>query len=720
MAKYIKENKILLIIIIIGLIASCIAVGQRFAVEAKDRTVDIMLDYEEIDLLAQQSENDTSWWLSEFADMGINKVGLHEETLDSLTKSDKPIKAELVNDLLQDTYFVSQASDQLLAFIDENVKDDYDVMVIANDEEMYNFVLRAFTERFDPKKTKTLKEDGVGYILIDGSVHDSLYHEKEKISDTLGEGFREENNMVSSIIFYLNLGILPEKAEAIQAAGCRVEPRTIGYEGWNDNRFLDDVVGQYEALDLIPDYWIMGSLAVPGYDDGTSKLTDYINNNDITIGIVENTTQRQNIAPDGMEDVIEDTNYDVVRVFSVWNYIQYRYAYYGYDSWQEVENSLFRAIVERNIKLIYYKPMKETDDGYSYITDIKDYRDSFARLEERLAEHGISIGDASPSEPYKVPLALRILGAIAAGCAALLCLKEIFPIRNKWIYILLVLGVLGVLGAFFLAPNMASLITSFAAAVTMGCMAVIWMIRRGREIKESTDPDTPLIKIVLKGIGVLVVGVVIALAGAVMTAAPISSINFMIELDIFRGVKPAQLAPIAFFGVVFGLMMLYFWTSKEKTTLELKDLKWAMNVDIKVWMILILGVVGFIGYVYIMRTGHESNLEALNIELIARNYLEEILYARPRTKEFLIAFPSAILFIYSLVKDFKLFSFLFGAGAVLGFTSVINTFMHIRTPLELGFARTAGSLIGGIVVGIIYVVIFDIIYKIHRKHGIIK
>lgn len=715
MKEYIKENRVFLIIILIGLIAALVAIGQRFMVESDNRTVDIMMDYEEMTLMAEQSDHDVSWWLSQFADMGINKVGLHEETLKSLTESDKPIKADLVKNLLQDTYFVSQASDQLLQFIDENVKDDFDVMVIANDDEMFNFVYRAMTERYDPSKTKTLREEGVSYILIDGTVSDSLYFEKKKIVDTLGDGFREQTEMAGSIIFYLNLGVLPEKVDIIQNAGCIVEPRTMGYEGWNDKRFLDDVKAQFAAQDIAPDYWIMGSEVVPGYDDGVDELTDYINSNDITIGIVENTTQRQNISPDGMEEVIEGTDYDVVRVFSVWDYIQYRYAYYGYDSYQEVENSLFRAVVERNIKLLYYKPMKETDDSYSYITDLKDYRDSFAHLEKRLAGHGITIGDASPSEPYHVPLFVKILSAIGAVAAALLCLKAIFAIKNRWLYILMILGAVGVVGAFFVAPNLACLLASFGAAVTMGCLAVIWMIYKGVDIREKIAPDCSAFRIGIKGTGVLLIGVLISLAGAMMTAAPISSINFMIELDIFRGVKVAQLAPLAFFVLIFGIMGLYMWTSKKKTTLELRDVKWALDYDIKIWMVVILGIVGIIGFIYIMRTGHESSVEATNYELMLRNQLEEVLYARPRTKEFLIAFPAVILFVYSLIRDWRLMSFLFGAAGVIGFTSVINTFMHIRTPLELGFARTAGSIIAGIVLGFIYLLILEILYRLNRK-----
>ena len=715
--KLFKENKIISIILLVCILGSFVVLGQRAAVEKDSRTADIVLDYEETTLLADQSEQDTLWWLKEFADMGIMKVGLYEETLDSLTKSDKKVKAELVCDLRKDTYWMSNAPAEVLAMIDENVKDDFDVMVIAESKDIYAFIKRAFEERFDPARVKSLDTEQGGYLLIDGTVKDSLYYDTEKLFMTEDTGFKESKQMVSSVIMYLNLGLLPEKVAEIQAAGCRVEPVPVGYTGWNDTRFLKDVTTQYENLGVVPSYWIMGSRAVPGYDDGTEALTEYINENDIVIGIVENTTQRQNISPEGMEAVIEGTDYDVVRAFSVWPYIQYRYGYYGYDSYEEIENSLFRAVVERNIKLIYYKPMKETDDSYTYITDVQDYRDSFASLEKRLAEHGITLGEAQPSAPYQVPLALKLLAAIGAGCGALLCLRAIFQVKQKWIYLLFGIGCVGVAGAYFVMPNTAPLLSSFGASLMLPCVAAIWMVYEPVRYKEKMHQEEKVGKLLLRGIGVLLGGVAISLMGAAMTAAPISGIDYMLELDIFRGVKLAQLAPLAFFMLLFFLFALYLWGEKEKQTLELRDVKWILNYDIKVWMVLLGLLVGAAGIIYLARTGHESSIGASSLELLARNYLEEMLYARPRTKEFLIAFPAVILFVYSIVRELKIFSFLFGVAGVIGFTSVVNTFMHIRTPLELGFARTGYAVLFGIVLGIVYTLILEVFYRLYRKRG---
>ena len=90
-----------------------------------------------------------------------------------------------------------------------------------------------------------------------------------------------------------------------------------------------------------------------------------------------------------------------------------------------------------------------------------------------------------------------------------------------------------------------------------------------------------------------------------MTAAPISSVNYMLEIDIFRGVKLAQLLPLAFYIIAY---LAYYGFGKSKSTpgrLELGDLKDLMNASIKVWMVVIGALLLGVGAYYILRTGHD-------------------------------------------------------------------------------------------------------------------
>ena len=199
-----------------------------------------------------------------------------------------------------------------------------------------------------------------------------------------------------------------------------------------------------------------------------------------------------------------------------------------------------------------------------------------------------------------------------------------------------------------------------------------------------------------------------------MTAAPLSSTDYMLELGIFRGVKLAQLAPLAFFCVLFLAYYGLFEKSRRANTLRLRDIAGALNWTIPVWVLVLLAAVGLTGYYYLARTGHETDVSVSTLEIIMRNDLENLLLARPRTKEFLVAFPGIMLAVYCAVRRLPFWTALFGLAGTIGLTSVCNTFMHIRTPLYLGFVRTAYSLLLGILVGVVMIAGFELLLRLYR------
>jgi hypothetical protein len=120
------------------------------------------------------------------------------------------------------------------------------------------------------------------------------------------------------------------------------------------------------------------------------------------------------------------------------------------------------------------------------------------------------------------------------------------------------------------------------------------------------------------------------------------------------------------------------------------------------------------GAYYILRTGHDV-LDVSSVEMLFRNRLEELFLARPRTKEFLFAFPALMLAVYAACRRLRFWAGLFGICGVIGLTSVINTFMHIRTPLYLGFIRTAYSTFFGLLIGLAAILIFEALRRLCVK-----
>ena len=717
MKSFTRENRILLALLAAAVLISLAVIAGRWRVEAENKTYDVILDYNELELLAQQSEEDISWWLEQFRDMGITRVGLTEESLISLMESSPlSVTATMMDTVMQDADWRESYPEAFVAAVTDYGFDRFDVVVETSGQVATDFVTEAVAQRFHPEDVVLVEQEEEAYILLNGVVNDTLYLSDFSYVDTFEKGFAERSEIVASKLMYISLGLMPEKVETIQSMGMEIVPRTICYNGHNDTRYAQAVVAGYERYGIEPTYIIAGGEAVIGFDDEDEFALSYIKDNGITLGLIETNVQRENILQSGVDAITAATDYNAVRVFSVWDYIQYRYAYYGYEGAEEVENTLFRAIVERNIRVIYFKPVKQTDNSFAYITDVEVYRDLFSGLNDRLAAHGISLGRASVMDNYQIPSLVMLVLGLGAGIGGALLPSAFLPMKKKWTYLLAGAAVVCVCGAWVVLPNLFRLLASFASAVVFACLAAVFFLRAAKRSGQRLPENAPLRKILPRCVLVLLGAALISLAGAMMTAAPLSSTDFMLELGIFRGVKAAQLLPLAFFCLLFISYYGFFQKDRPSDTLELGDIVTALRWNIPVWCLLLLAVVGLAGYYYLARTGHESDVSVSTLEIMMRNDLENLLLARPRTKEFLVAFPGIMLAVYCAVRRLPFFTALFGLAGTIGLTSICNTFMHIHTPLYLGFIRTGYSLLFGIVIGCVMILCFDLLYKWYNGH----
>lgn len=723
MKRFLKTNRLLLILLAAALLVSLTVIASRWQVENGSKTYDVVLDYNELELLAEQSEHDVTWWLEQFRDMGITRVGLQEESLITLMEnSPMDVTATMMDTVMQDANWRNSYPREFIDAIEELGCDRFDVLIEATGRDSVDFVTRAVESRFDPQDYYIMEYLDSGAesapvkccILLNGQVNDTLYQTSLKYYDTKNTGFTERSEIVSSKLMYVSLGLDPDKVALIQGAGLEVIPRTMCYSGHNDTRYAQAVVAGYEQYGITPTYIIAGGEAVIGNDDGSAFAQDYITGNGITIGLIETNAQRENIMQSGVNEIAVNTDYNTVRVFSVWDYIQYRYGYYGYEGAEEIENTLFRAIVERNIRVIYFKPIKQTDNSYAYITDVDVYRDMFEGLNERLAGHGISMGRASVMENYQIPALVLLVLGLGAGIGGALLPATFLPMKKKWTLLLAGAAVVCVTGAWLIMPNTFRLLASFASAVVFACLAAAFFLRSAKHSGEVLPADAKLRQILPRSLGILVLAVLISLAGAMMTAAPLSSTDFMLEMGIFRGVKLAQLIPLAFFCLLFVSYYGLFEKDRRSNSLRLGDICTALRWTIPVWGLLLLAVIALAGYYYLARTGHETSVSVSTVELMFRNDLENALLARPRTKEFLVAFPGIMLAVYCAVRRLPFWTALFGLAGTIGMTSVCNTFMHIRTPLYLGFIRTGYSLLFGAVIGVIMILCFELLLRLTR------
>lgn len=714
MKKYIKQNLVLLILLAIAVVVSLFVVAARWRAESENTTYDIVIDYSELELMVEQSDHDMSWWLDQFYDMGITQVGLSEESLISLME-DSPldVTVTMMDAVIEENSWEENYPADFVAAITEYGYDRYDVLVETVGQEATDFVVDAIRQRFHEEDSVIFEQGENAFILLNGTISDTLYQTNPSYVTIKGVSFATRKQIAASKLMYISIGLMPEKVETILASGMEIIPRTMGYDGHNDALYAQAVIDGYESYGITPTYIIAGGDAVIGHDDTDELILNYLTENDITIGLIETSSQRGNLTQSGLEDTVQSSGYNAVRVFSMWDYIQYRYAYYGYEGAEEIENTLYRAVTERNIRILYFKAIKQTNNSYVYITDVDVYRDLFESLDARLAVHGITRGQASVLPEIEVSSVAMLIMGLGSGIGGVLLLGTFLHVRRKHTVLLTAAAAVCVTAAWLVLPNTFRLIASFASAAVFACLAAAFFLKSAKEYGERTPSDTPLTRIWPRAVLILAVAVLISFAGAMMTAAPLSSTYFMLEIGIFRGVKLAQILPLVFFCLLFVSYYGLFEKGRRENTLKQRDILRALRWQIPVWGWILLAGLAYAGYYYIARTGHETDVTVSTAELIFRNYLESFLLARPRTKEFLLAFPAIMLAVHCAVRKLPFWTALFGLVGTIGLTSVCNTFMHIRTPLYLGFFRTACSLILGIVIGAVYTAVFELLYKLY-------
>ncbi|KXG74448.1 DUF5693 family protein [Thermotalea metallivorans] len=710
-----KRNTVLIFILVLGLIVSSMTAFERMAVESKNKTVDITIDYLELEKLAKQSGHDLQWWLEKFKDMGVRSVALNEESFETLVEAKKPIQVEMAGNVLKDLHWQENYPRVLVDYLNHGGIDEFDVVAITTSERLYHFIKDAFVHRYDLKKVKILQGDGVYVFVVDGDIKDALYTQKRTIVDREGKPFQEESVLYGSQLMRLALGLDPEKVKKIQDRGLEVLPRPYNHKGWSDKGYVNAVLEDYERLNIKPPYMVFGGKQVLGYPDALDTVKSYMEKNGIQVGLVESMVQREHIEQKGLEELTRALNYDGIRVFSVPPYIQKRFKYYNYEGAEEIENTLYRAITERNIRLIYFRPFME--DDRVYVTDVREYEKMFSRLKARIAEHGMTLGQASTMAPLKLKTVKKILMGWGIAAGTVLLLSYFTSMKNPVKYGLLGLGIMGTTSMAFVLPSWADKLLALGAAIVFPSLSMIYFCSRCRQYYENNKPHQGFLETIGIGVKDLLTTSAISFIGALFVGTVLSDIEYLLEMDIFRGVKLAQLLPIFIFCMIY---MMFFGYKRDDLKgknqgLSLDDVKRLLLDDIKVIYVLTAGILLAAGYVYIARTGHETNIQPSNLEMMGRNFLEMTLMARPRTKEFFIAFPALLVGVYAARKRYKTLMFISGIAGIIGQTSIVNTFSHLRTPMYLSMIRTAYALGFGILLGIFYLAMLKAAEKLLRS-----
>ena len=141
------------------------------------------------------------------------------------------------------------------------------------------------------------------------------------------------------------------------------------------------------------------------------------------------------------------------------------------------------------------------------------------------------------------------------------------------------------------------------------------------------------------------------------------------------------------------------------------------NMEVEDYPIYVKSLVAFAfvalaGLIFVGRSGHTYGVPVPAAELKFRAFLEQLLYARPRSKELLIGHPAFMLAVMAFYRKWpNLLFYTLVIVATIGQGSLVETFAHIRTPIFMSFMRGLGGIILGAGIGLIALLGAHVLYN---------
>lgn len=417
-----------------------------------------------------------------------------------------------------------------------------------------------------------------------------------------------------------------------------------------------------------------------------------INQNDMTLVVTENTNQLSNQKTMGYSEIFnavmeKDGSQKVLRSFETYDDSQKDESMYLYRA-----NQYFNSTIDRNIRFItvtQISPKEVTyDEGADYtLRAVKEYM-------KNVRDLGYTVNGDTASMDYRANR--RLIGALSSVLMVMMVLLMwemlIGAKKPGWTIAALVVALLSGLVSLGAPLRFIKLYPSLYCLV-LACFAITVTLKfiQKRRGKGKTVPEILLAACVL--LGTLCLGIL-------AMAAMLSGAEYYINNEIFRGIKISLLVPPVYTAIAYYVMYM----DEEKDILAFcSKLKLAMQAQIKVYWVVLALFFGVLGLFYLRRSGNVNSISSL--ESAMRTAITHLFPARPRTKEFLIGYPSFVLLVFYVRKtDIKLLQWLFAVGMSVLAASIVNTACHVFTDLSVMYGRVINGLfIGALVCVFVYV-----------------
>jgi hypothetical protein len=642
-------------VLVVALLAALYVALYRARVESQARRVEIALDYSDFAALARSYGYDQLQFLIALRRAGLTSLAIPEELGSGINSGSGALL--LPGQSLIDAARLGPLSDQTLATLARTGRlspsELYLIVYTAEDLARYRLTIPL---HLGPRAVRTIRATLPAILAV-----------------------RSQIDFFSSLGF----GIPSDQLALARHAGLLLAPRLQ-----NDERFgapqIDALLDSVRKRQRVSTAIFFGLRnQVLGYPDHLDDAAAALARLHINYGSIEtyDATQIQR----GNEGLAQRLPSQTVRVQAI--------------SKTELDKLDFRTVVaryllgarERNIRVVYLRPYLHTEGD---LTPEAANVEMVRQIADGLKASGLRLGRATPFRPFGASPLLVALVSLAVP-AVLLLLLETFGARGRrWWLVAFGLDLFLLLAGYLLhqdllARKLIALIGALAFAVAAFVAIADEFVR---------PPKAAVALALRRGFRTIAVALGVSLCGALVVVGLLSVPLTMLEIERFTGVKAVLVVP-----PLVGLI-LYLYTSRFGH--EPVGVRNSALAPVRAYQLLAAVVLLAAAYLYVSRSGNQSDVAPSAFELSLRSGLTAVLGVRPRFKEFLIGFPLMMLLPALTLAHRRAIGWLLALGISIGTADVIDTFSHLHSPLLVSLIRVVNGVVAGAFIGVLLVLVY--------------
>lgn len=675
-----RYNPVLIAVIVVGLISALWLNWQRHKVEQANNTVELAMEYESLRKLAILQGLPEDQVLRDFQRAGINSLMLFDTTLERLTKKGE-IYSTTTEELRKAT---SLGADKGVFAAVPAAKLTRNAAFVAagSNPAVLTDVLEDLVLRYGQDRVELVSSEPQ-IIRVVGS------------TELLPEGkFDEPHGLLQA-----PLGLPIRDMQKLADMGFELIVRPQNYINVREEQ-IDSIFKRIDKAGVKVHALMPCGKETVGYPDKVEYLGKKLREHNMTLVMLEHYTQLRFAQIDGLIPLAEFNDYKAARSYVIDGVEQKKIS---------VATALHRWALtdeERNIRVNYIRPFLLPVEGKDIMQiNLQYVRDIKANVEARgytIGQAGVfhDLGSDAAFAPYfpAKTMWLPLVLAIVAGVVLYGSLLFNWSSKTElalWAVLAAVGCGLLMLGRGLLTRQLLALAAaSVFPVLSMSVIMNIW--------DKNTTSSNGLVKIIWQAMWQLALAIALSLVGAAFLSAILTDSRFLLEIDIYRGVKLTFILPVVLTAVLYLKRYDMLQVVGKGAKSLLKKLNSLLDTGLTFKHVAVLFVFLFIAFYFVGRSGHTGGVPVPAIELKMRAFLEQVMYARPREKEFMIGHPAFFLTVLAVYKCApRWWQFVLVCGAVIGQGSLVQTFCHMRTPVVMSFVRALDGYAVGIIFGIV-------------------